>query len=220
MAPSISFFAGQDDQIQDLAGSGLGFFGGAGFGASVAVNDWQGRTFITNGAGSAQGPECDNTRYVSPTGAVLNGAASTAGAIKLSQLPNERATLNLRFTNDFAVRTQNVHLRIYDRTNPSNPASGVTTAVYEIVHSNPTQTNDGSGGPGLITSGGAHAWNIFTPVSTGYLNLTASPGTSGLRPSGSSTMDTRHDWYVALSASPDSIGSKVLYGLWIELEYL
>jgi hypothetical protein len=38
--------------------------------------------------------------------------------------------------------------------------------------------------------------------------LVASPGTSGFSPNGVGTIDTQHDWYVALSASPDSVGSK------------
>jgi len=52
------------------------------------------------------------------------------------------------------------------------------------------------------------------------MTLSSSPGTSGLRPSGANTLDARHDWYVAISASPDSIGSKTLYGLYISLEFL
>jgi hypothetical protein len=38
--------------------------------------------------------------------------------------------------------------------------------------------------------------------------------------SNSAWTDTQHDWYLVLSASPDSIGSKTLYGLWVSLEYL
>jgi hypothetical protein len=30
----------------------------------------------------------------------------------------------------------------------------------------------------------------------------------------------RHDWYVALSAEPNTIGSKTQYGLYFTLEYL
>jgi hypothetical protein len=50
--------------------------------------------------------------------------------------------------------------------------------------------------------------------------LIASPGTSGLSPSGADTVDVQHDWYVAISGSPDSIGSKTQYGLYVSLEYL
>jgi hypothetical protein len=69
--------------------------------------------------------------------------------------------------------------------------------------------------------------------------FTASPGPSGLNTSsddtlaaddgaylnwiaqsGASCRSTRHDWYIALSASPDSIGSKTDFGLYFTLEYL
>jgi len=38
--------------------------------------------------------------------------------------------------------------------------------------------------------------------------------------SGALLRDIRHDWYVALSATPESIGSKTEYGLYFTLEYL
>lgn len=217
MAPAIGFWAGTDFLVNDLAGSGLGFYGDSGFGASVQVSTWQGRTFITNANGTVQGPEADNCKYLNPTGVVLGQSGSGIG---LNQIPNYLSTLNVRFTNDTAVRTQNVQLSIYDRTSPTNPASGVTTAVYEVSHLATTQTTTGSGGPGTPTISGAHAWKIFTTSTTGTMQMTSSPGTSGLRPSGSSTTDTRHDWYLALSASPDSIGSKTAYGVYISLEFL
>ena len=38
--------------------------------------------------------------------------------------------------------------------------------------------------------------------------------------SGEAVRSLRHDWYVALSASPESIGSKTDFGLYFTLEYL
>jgi hypothetical protein len=52
------------------------------------------------------------------------------------------------------------------------------------------------------------------------MNLISSPGMSGLRPSGADTVSTQHDWYVGISAMPDSVGSKTQYGLYTSLEYL
>jgi cytochrome c5 len=216
MAPAIGFYAGSDFAINDLAGSGLGFYGSGGFGASVLVSEWQGRTFITNSAGTAQGPEVDNCKYLNPTGVILGQAGS---GIKLNQIPNYLATLNVRFTNDVPVKTQNVVVRTYDRSNIANPASGVTVAAYEVVHTGTGQTADGSGGPGTPTVSGQHGWVTMAATGMTTMALTASPGTSGLRPSGSNTTDTRHDWYLALSASPDSIGSKLFAG-YVSLEFL
>ncbi len=206
MAPAFHFLAGQNFVINDMSGSGLGFFGSAGFGASVQVGFWQGRTYITDGNGTTQGPEAANVQYLNAQSGVLG---QTGSGIGLLNIPNYQASLNIRFTNDTAVKTQNTTLTIYDRSSPSNIASGVTTAVAEIVHPNPTQNTSGSGSP---------VWRF--PAGTGVMSLTASPGTSGLRPNGANTTDTQHDWYAALSASPNSIGSKTLYGLYVSTEFL
>ncbi len=208
MAPTIGFRAGPSLAIADMAGSGLGFFGSSGFAASVQIAAWQGRTFITNGAGTTQGPEAANVQYLNAGSGVLGQAGS---GIPLTYIPNYQATLNIRFTNDSTpVKTQNVQLRIFDRVDPNNPASGVTTAVAEIVHPDTTQNNTGSG---------STVWQF--PAGSGtVMTLTASPGSSGLRPNGPSTTDSVHDWYTAISASPNSIGSKTQYGLYFSLEYL
>lgn len=206
MAPTIGFFAGPGYAIQDLAGSGLGFFGAGGFGASVQVGAWQGRTFITNGNGTTQGPEANNVQYLSSPSGILG---QTGSGLPLLNIPNWQSTLNINFKNDTAVKTQNVQLRLFDRVNPDNPPSGVTTAVAEIVHPNINQVSGGSGSP---------VWQF--PAGTGYMTLTSSPGMSGLRPNGPNTTDTSHDWYVTLSASPNSIGSKTQYGLYVSLEFL
>lgn len=207
MAAAITFHAGEGFTIHNLSGSGLGLYGAAGFAASVSVGAWQGRTFITNGAGTTQGPEVDNVQYLNSASGILGQSGS---GIHLKCIPNYQATLNIRFTNDVACRTQNVQLRIFDRVSENNAPSGVTCAVAEIVHPDPSQTMNGSG---------SSAW-VFPAGDDIILYLTDSPGTSGLRPNGSSTTDTQHDWYAAISASPNSIGSKTNFGLYLSLEYL
>ena len=86
-----------------------------------------------------------------------------------------------------------------------------------------------------------YSWNDFDPnEAMSDLAFTSSPGMSGLNTTAVETLpsgapdgyvnwltnagtahdSTRHDWYDALSASPDSIGSKTNYGLYFTLEYL
>lgn len=210
MAAELKFYAGNGFQIQDLSGSGLGFYGDSGFGASVSVGSYQGRTFITNGAGTTQGPEADNVKYLNAGSGIL-GQAGTG--IALTAIPNYQSTLNIRFTYDSAVKVQNAELRIYDRSNINNNASGVTTKVAEIIHPTDSQTNNGSGDTTWYTPGGS---SVPVPLAN-------SPGPSGqYAGNGSNSLwsATQHDWYVAISASPDSIGSKTLYGLSCSLEYL
>jgi hypothetical protein len=201
----ISFHAGENFNIDNLSGSGLGFYGAGGFGQSVSVGQYQAATYITNSTGTTQGPVVDNIKFTHANSG--EGASSTQ--YNLLQIPNYLATLNVRFTNDIAVKTQNGKLRIFDRTNINNPASGVTCKVAELVHPWTTVSPNGSG---------STSWTTPTGSSV-VMDLVASPGISGLRPNGAQTSDTQHDTYLVLSASPDSVGSKTQFGLYVSLEY-
>jgi hypothetical protein len=194
----------------DMAGSGLGFFGSGGFGASVAVGDYQENTYVTDGNGAVQGPQSNNVKWTHANSGELSGGTN----LHLLDIPNANATLNPRFTHSTAVKVQNVELRIYDRTSIDVGASGVTTKACELLHPSNTQS-------GLLGSGES-TWT--TPAGSGVvLTMAQSPGESGLYAgNGSSSVheDTRHDFYVILSARPDSIGSKSQYSLYFALEYL
>lgn len=213
MAANISFIAGGYGlPINNLSGSGLGFYGATGFGTSVAVNAWQGSTFITNGDGTSQGPQVNNVQWTHPnSGTVQNGTN-----LNLLAVPNYQSTLNIHFTNSTAVKTQNAYLYIYDRTSLANAASGVTTAVVPVIHPGTTQVATGSG---------SSAWEFPAGSSVAYFSrynngVLFSPGQSGYGVNGGSTIDMTHDFYANISASPNSIGAKVLYGLWFQTEYL
>ncbi len=201
----IEFFAGLADPIKHLAGSGLGFYG-ASFGASVLVGEFQQTTFITDSNGTQLGPQVHNVKYLNSASGMVD--SSTSG-IALTAIPNYQGTLNIRFTHSSAVRTQNAELRIYDRSNINNPASGVTCYVAELIHPGITQINTGSGDTTWILAAGS-----ATTVA-----LVASPGMSGIRPNGAGTTADRHDWYTAISAKPDTIGSKTQFGAYVSLEY-
>lgn len=198
--------------INNLNGSGLGFFGSGGFGNSVSVGEYQDTTYITDGNGVTQGPQGNNVKYVHPSSGQVAGSTN----LSLTYIPNYQTTLNVRFNHTSAVRTQNARLYIYDRTSLSNAPTGVTCAVSHIIHPNQTQI---AGGSGLSN------WEF--PAGTSYVNASSlangngfSPGTSGLAPNGANTSDLNHDWYFAISASPNSVGSKTLFGLWFQTEYL
>jgi hypothetical protein len=204
---TISFYS-DTEGVENLLGSGLGFYG-AGFGRSVAVGEYQQTTFITDGNGTVEGAQVDNIKWIHPNSGQVNGG----GDILLTHIPNRLSTLNPRFTHDSAVQVQNVELRIYDRVDVNNPPSGVTCKVAELIHPNPTNGAGGSGDTSWITPQGSAV----------VVDLAPSPGISGLfagNGSNSTAPGTEHSWYVALSASPDSIGSKTLFGLSLSLEYL
>lgn len=207
MVASVSFFAGENFDIQEIdSSSGIGFYGD-GFGVSIPVGEYNTRTFITSSNGTVEGPEVDNVQYVSSGSAILGQAGSP---VALTAIPNYLATLRVQFENDTAVKTRNAEVRIYDRDDIDTAPDGVTCYVAEVVHTGTSQTNDGSGDT---------TWTqCYGSGST--LALVDSPGTSGLSPSGIDTTDTVHHWYLALSATPQSIGSKTDFGLYFSVEYL
>ena len=192
-----------------IGSSGLGFFGAAGFGASVKIGEYQDRTYITNSNGTTQGAEVDNVKF-SHSGSGIIGPGASGVSISLYNIPNYQSTLNIRFTHGSVIQTQNAIVQIYDRVNTANFPSGVTCKVAEIIHPELVQSVSGSGDTSWITPSG----------STTTVPLIASPGLSGIRAAGSSTSGIQHDWYLAISASPDSIGSKDLFGLYFSVEYV
>lgn len=210
MAAVIGFWGSLGASELNLGSSGVGFYGST-FGSSVQVGSYQDATFITNSNGTVNGGQLDNLKYVGTTSGVqVNGGATE----NLSGVPLASATLNIRFTFDTAVKTQNGEARIFDRTDINANASGVTSRVAQLVN----------GGSGVNQSTGAAqaSHNGWLALNGSGLTMTllSSPGSGGLSPNGVDTSGTRHDWYLGLSASPDSIGSKTLYGLYCELEYL
>lgn len=230
--------ANDDPGYIDHATSGIGFFGGD-FGLSVPVDSYQDTTFITNSDGTSQAEQLQNTKYSSISGVKFN----TNNEKDNNVIPNYYAPLNIRFEHNEAVRVKNCQLRIFDRDDITKNASGVTTEVYEVRHPDSTE----GAAKALNHRGNSnHEWvrfmydgvdNTVTP-----LDLTESPGTSGLNGNsdtdqaaynggtldntlpytfeGNAHQSLRHDWYLALSASPDEIGSKTDFGLYFTVEYL
>lgn len=209
MAAQLKFYGGNGSSWVDIdtGGSGIGFFGAAGFGTSVAVGAWQENTYITNGDGSVQGPEITNIQWVHANSGSIDGGAPIA----LSGIPNSQG-INIRFTYDSAVRVQNAKLYVYDRNNINRNASGVTTKIAEFIH------------PALVAGtpwgSGSTLWQTVNGSGSVFTMINVSPGISGLAPQGATTTAVRHDWYVGITASPDSIGAKTAYGLFFSLEYL
>ena len=175
---SISFFAGSTS-INNLSGSGLGFFGGS-FGQSVQLNSFQDTTFITDGNGTNNGGAGNNVKYSTDTKAFAAGVVPATG---LLYIPNEKASLNIRFSNDSAVRTQNAKLRIFDRTNKNNPASGVITRVSEFLHPSSSYDIEGSGDTtwwGSTSHTGSDAQGTFIGSTNPSARLPAGTLTVGL----------------------------------------
>lgn len=211
---TLSFLAGLVNAIQDIGGSGLGFYGAGGFGTSVQPAQYQDNTYITDATGAVNGPKAQNVKYVHP----LSGMIPTADTRLLREIPNQLATLNIRFNHATPVKTSNVKLRIFDRANIDAPATGVICKVAEVVHPWATQLPAGSGQTSWSTPGGSGG-TINGFLYDAPVTLRSSPGISGWSPNGTNTTDTQHDWYALISASPDTIGSKAQFALYASLEY-
>ena len=238
--------ASSDDAtlIEHAGGSGLGFFGG-GFGISVPVGQYQDTSYVTNGDGTASGVRVNNTKWASSNVIPNSGVSANGGAtIGLSGMPNYYAPLRISFSHSEAVKVQNCKLRIFDRSNINNHASGVTTKVYEVRRPHPVKNGFAAGQGALKLRGdvGDHKWNTWDheeDASVADMNFTPSPGPSGLNTSsddpiaetestyrnwisksGEACRAKRHDWYVAISASPNEIGSKTDFGMYFTVEYL
>ena len=182
MPAEIKFYAnilgGSNALISHTAGSGLGFYG-SNFGISVPVGAKQSTTFVTDANGVNQGAQLNNTQTISISGSSGDlGTTSINGAsppINNDRIPNYLCPLNVRFTNDTAVRVQNCKLRIFDRNNINNQASGVTTYVYEARHPAISQTVSNLSHRGRTSN----SWVEFGPViPVTDMVFTSSPGMS------------------------------------------
>jgi hypothetical protein len=217
--------------------SGIGFYGGD-FGLSVPVGQPQETTFVTNDQGTDQGVRLQNTKWLSASQVeIMDGSTKN-----LTDMCNYYAPLNIRFTHTSPVRTQTCKLRIFDRQDITKAAIDVDTYAWEVRHPNPDEN-----GPALSHRGDSSSnWKTFPgressqTTASEELTLTSSPGTSGLNTlnsdsslplttngfknyetvDGNGHLSTQHDWYLALSAEPTSIGSKTNFGLYFTLEYL
>lgn len=207
MAVTISWWAGST-RIADEQGSGIGLFG-ADYGRSIVVGAWNERTFVTSSAGTGQGAENPNCRYLASGTVILGSAGSGIG---LQYAPNSQATINIRVESDTDIQITSATLYGYDRVSVNNPPSGISLKAFELVHPSASQSVVGSGDTVWTTLLGSGATLSLAP-SPGSGGLYAGNGSNSVRP------DKCHDFYVGISASPSTVGSKQ-GALYLSLEYL
>jgi hypothetical protein len=230
--PIFKFYAGdglsstENNLIATSAGSGLGFFGANGSGTSVQVASYQDTTYVTDANGTNPIRACNNIKYISSaTGKISNGNQT----LNITGIANAQASLQIRFQQDVGglnIKTQNVKVWPYDRNASTNWPSSVYVQLVELQHTGANNVGaaryDGTTSatwktfhydPDLVTGGYVYG----TPASSG-LTLYPSPGQTGSHPLDTLSTGLYHDWYLGISASPDTIGSKN-FGLWVELEY-
>lgn len=205
-AYGISFHAriGYDTEL-DLSDFGIGFFGPEGSGSYVPVGQWNSTTYIVHGDPWIPYAQIQNIAYHASNSGIVDGVIP----LHLRSIPNYQATLNIRFDQDHPVRIFNARCNLYDGDDLDNPPYGWNARLAEVIHTSKIQTNTGTGD---------QTWHI---ASTGEsISLTNNPGPTGAY-AGRYVFDgyERHDWYVAISVSPEQVGSRTA-GLNVYLEYL
>ena len=210
--PTLSVYAGENTLVS--TSSGLGFFGSDGFGSAIAIGNYNSRTFVTNANGTVEGFECNNNKYHSISG-VIHGQSGSG--ILLQELPNELATINVRFTHGSAIYCQNAKLWIFNgnfngaTARKEQPAENLTFYAAEIRHRSRLQSETS------IYSDST--WTDVSSSGSNYIGLVNSPGRNGVRTGGFEELSTQHDWYAALTCSPTQLGNKQ-FGMTFEVEYL
>ena len=169
--------------LDTLSGSGLAFYG-ASAGSSVQIGSYQDNTNVANADGSTYKDATNNIKYLAntyPSGmAVLSETGGSEHTIGLSGIKTFQSTLGIEFGHSTPVKTQNVQLRIYDRSNINYPASGVNTKVAEIVnHNGGSYSSQGSTGvtSNVVGSGDAFWWG--EPWPTEYVTKNYYTNSSG-----------------------------------------
>jgi hypothetical protein len=195
MATTLRFLNPANNSIEILpAASGglntIGFYG-PGFGLSVRVGEFNETTFRTTEDGQTNGTQLPNVRWASATGAYVGPSIIEQG---LQSILTTEATLQVELITDVAVQTQNTVFRTFDKTSIDNVPSGVDVYAAEI------QAGAASGDA---------SWTNPFGGSGNVLNL-----------DDQTVAATTHNWYIALSSSPTSIGEKTNFAFYFETEFL
>lgn len=209
---TLELYAGENTLVPES--SGLGFFGDDGFGAAVFIGSYNGHTFVTNVSGTVQSFECNNNKYNGASGVIYGQESS---GIALKNLPNELATINIRFTHGSTIYCQFAKLWIFDGSftgtsaNKETPAENLTFYVAEIRHRSRLQT--------VESTYSDASWSDVSASGSNYIAVVNSPGSNGAREGGFEELSTQHDWYIAMSCTPTQLGDKS-FGTTFECEYL
>jgi len=209
--PILELYAGEDTLVPTT--SGLGFFGDVGFDSAIAIGNYNGHTFVTNASGVVEGFECNNNKYDGISGVIH----AQQGSLSLVNLPNELATINIRFTHGVSVFAQQARLYVFDGSftgivaNKTIPASNLTFQVAEIRHRSRLQT--------IASTYSDTVWSDVSASGSNFIAVVNSPGLNGIREAGFEELSTQHDWYIAMACTPTQLGDK-LFGMTFELEYL
>ena len=207
--PTINFSGGDDVNSIVPLGSGtfdtLAFMGAGGYGFSVVVGSYQDNSYSSNSDGTEASGAVPNLKYASATGAYV-GTEETASPLSgaSGSIQCGESTLHIQFDSSDIGNTevQNVFFRAYQTPNINSAPSGCTVRAFELK-------GDASG------ASESSDWNEF-----GDSTWTTLSGSGSMLQLGDQAWPSdQKDFYIGLTASPDSIGAKSGWAMLIELEY-
>lgn len=163
----------------------------------ITVGTWNSGTH--DGTGDPGTDQCGtnhipNVEYVSGTEFKLNGG--TTESLNDTNLTQTECTFRINFTDASSVAISNARLYTFDGSTTTNEAVGVEVYAFERGVS-------------------ASAWTYINDNSTSF-----GGDNSGERLSLSDqTAETEHTFYLAISARPESVGSKTQFDFGVALTY-
>ena len=162
---------------------------------NITVGAFQDGTHLGNGdpgADQCGANHANNVKYLTGSTMSVNGAGSED--ITDANLAEIECTLKLNFAHGSAVALSSVLFYCFDGSTPATRATGLDVFCFErgVSASAWTEINDDSGGQG---------------------------GTGNGKSLESRSADTSHDYFLALSASPESVGAKTAFDFGISLVY-
>ena len=185
---------------------------------TAQIGDYHGETITTTVAGvTFTTSKASSSAYsVSLTpGSSLIGKSkhsqlskSAKTSLNVNKIPNNAATLNIRFVSDTSVTVSNATFKVTKVADTGTTPAGMNFKVCELRHPETDAT---------VTGSGASSWTDI-PANTGVsaVSLCDNPGISGIATGVSAT---RHDWFLALSAKSTDVGEQS-FRLIFDVEYL
>jgi hypothetical protein len=163
----------------------------------ITVGNYNAGTHL--GSGDPGSDQCGtthmpNVEYVAATTFKLNGGSTEN--LNDTNLTATECGLRIRFTDASSVATSNARFYSFDGTTETAEAVGIEAYAFEqgVTASTWVQINDDSGNIGGDNSGERLALS-------------------------DQSANTEHTYYVAVSARPESVGSKTQFDLGIALTY-
>lgn len=180
----------------DVGANTIVFSGSGGLDTPITVGNWQEETHLGNGdpgtdqCGSNHVP---NVEYIADTQYDSGGGTETLNDTNLTAI---ECTMRVKFADASAVETSNGRFYAFDGSTTTNEAVGIEAYAFErgVSATTWTEINDDSGNVGGDNSGE---------------RLPLTDQSSG----------TEHYFYIAVSARPESVGSKTEFDFGIGLTY-